>query len=59
MEELVTLKDSNGKCTKCGSEVLDYKSLMATDDGITYPYICTECGHEGDEYYTLNYIGSK
>jgi DNA-directed RNA polymerase subunit RPC12/RpoP len=46
---------TEGKCTKCGSENLEYGVLEPEDNSVLYPYECLDCGHEGKEYYTLEY----
>jgi len=48
-----------GKCAKCGGENLDYHSMELRDNDVYYPYTCADCGHDGKEWYHLEYIESE
>ena len=47
-----------GHCTKCNSVNLDYGVMKVADESIGYPYTCNICGHEGIEWYNLDYVES-
>ena len=44
-----------GKCPKCGSENLNYGSLVIEGEGLKYPYDCEDCKFEGEEWYDLEF----
>ena len=46
-----------GKCPFCNSYNLDYDCVNNEDNLCYYKWQCLECKHEGEEWYSLNYIG--
>lgn len=55
------LQDDNqeeGCCPKCGEHHLIYGSSVPVDDDLYYPFTCDDCGHQGKEWYSLQYVGS-
>ena len=45
-----------GNCPKCGSDNLDYETIVditPSNQAIFYPYECSKCGFKGKEYYNL------
>ena len=43
-------------CPKCGSDNVDYKSIIPEDGLILLPKVCIDCGHESEEVYQLKYL---
>ncbi len=48
-----------GYCPKCNSQSLDYGASEAYDESIGYPFTCGNCGHEDEEYYSLEFVSFK
>lgn len=46
-----------GKCPFCNKEALEYDCLDMVDNILYYPWICTNCGRQGEEWHTLKFIG--
>lgn len=46
-----------GKCPTCGSGDLNYGVLEPVDEMIYYPFTCENCGEEGQEFYSMDFIG--
>lgn len=44
-------------CPRCKSEHLDYGSMMLENDMCYFPYICKDCGQQGEEWYRLEFAG--
>jgi len=45
-----------GECAECLSDNLDYGVLEVDDDQVMYPYHCRDCGHDGEERYSLSHV---
>lgn len=48
-----------GKCPICGSENVDWETCINEGDQLYYPFSCGDCGINGEEWYSLNYIETK
>lgn len=46
-----------GVCPFCGGTNLDYDAIEFDGEMCYYPYKCRECGHEGEEWYEISFIG--
>ena len=47
-----------GKCPKCGSDNLDYETVVDDgyiDNGVYYPTECLDCGYQGKECHNLHF----
>lgn len=52
------MSNEQGKCPFCGSMDLEYETLQTEDgDMVYYPWTCTSCGHKGEEWYNLTFVG--
>ena len=55
------MESEQGKCAKCGSSSIDYRNFLgcgateAKDESMGYHYWCEDCGHEGIEWYIMEY----
>lgn len=50
--------NEQGQCPYCNSYELEYGAIEMQDDGLAfYPWTCEHCGHSGEEWYELNFIG--
>ena len=49
------MESEQGKCAKCGSNFLDYGATESKDESMGYHYWCEDCGHEGVEWYIMEY----
>lgn len=55
-----TFKDGDGEigiCPVCGSDDLTFEGMKADGDLNIYPWKCEDCGTEGEEQYTVTFIG--
>lgn len=58
-------KTPNGKicavaeCPACGESELDYGTLTPSDNQIYYPWTCTHCKAEGQEWYNIEFVGQN
>lgn len=50
------MKGIKGVCHECKSEEIEYGISEIVDDLLYYEYECTECNHEGKEWYKLKYL---
>ena len=48
-------KECKGECIHCGSEDIEYGSIIPAESGIYYPIVCNNCEGSSKEYYTLTY----
>ena len=47
-----------GTCPECGCETLEYDCCCEIGyDEIKYPYNCIECKFEGEERYSIEFVG--
>jgi C4-type Zn-finger protein len=53
------MKKGVGICPVCKGEDLKYHAVQLETDSICYPFTCNDCGHDGKEWYTLEYYGSE
>ena len=44
-----------GKCAECLNENIDYGDSKLQDNSLGYEYKCSNCGHNGIEWYGLEY----
>ena len=49
--------NEQGTCPKCGGENLKYDAMRIRDDMAYYPYICEDCGQQGEEWYSFKFAG--
>ena len=49
------MESEQGKCANCGSNFLDYGASELEDEFMGYHYRCEDCGHEGIEWYIMEY----
>lgn len=47
----------SGTCPFCGESNLEYEAVRFDGDICYYPWKCINCNHEGEEYYSLEFIG--
>jgi len=45
-----------GECPVCGSAKLNYYAMEVHDDQLEYAFTCINCGQQGSEWFTLNYV---
>ena len=56
MKEIKSNKQ--GTCPFCGSDNLDYQPVEMQDDGMMfYPWTCQNCKAQGEEWYSLTFVG--
>ena len=48
-----------GECFKCKSGDLSYCVMELGEGWLYYPYECGKCGHEGKEFYNIEYTDSE
>lgn len=53
------MKQEQGRCPICGSDMLDYDSIEVEGESVMYPWSCENCGAEGKEVYELNFVGHE
>lgn len=46
-----------GRCPMCGDYELDFGANKMIDNIIRYSYICSNCGFNGAEDYSLTFVG--
>lgn len=47
-----------GKCPFCNSEgTLDYGAIQLESEMCYFSWQCLKCKHEGEEWYSMNFIG--
>lgn len=53
------VKSNNiGKCPFCNNEgTLDYGAVQFEGEMCYFPWQCLECKHEGEEWYSMDFIG--
>lgn len=53
------VKSNNiGKCPFCNNEgILDYGAVQFEGEMCYFPWQCLECKHEGEEWYSMEFIG--
>lgn len=53
------VKSNNiGKCPFCNNEgTLDYGAVQFEGEMCYFPWQCLECKHEGEEWYSMEFIG--
>ena len=52
------VKSNNGGfCPFCNGDNLEYKEVAFDGDMCYFPWECLDCKHEGEEWYSLNFIG--
>lgn len=51
------LKNSVGVCPNCKESNLEYDSIRLEGEQCYFPYKCKNCGLEGEEWYSMEFIG--
>lgn len=46
-----------GRCPICNGHNLKYESIEPEGDVICYPWECEDCSAQGEEWYSVNFIG--
>lgn len=47
-----------GKCPFCNNEgTLDYGAIQFEGEMCYFPWKCLDCKHEGEEWYTMAFVG--
>jgi hypothetical protein len=46
-----------GECPFCESDNLDYGEVEFSEHYCYFPWKCEDCGHEGKEYYDMEFVG--
>ena len=49
--------NENGRCPICNGHNLKYESIEPEGDVICYPWECEDCSAQGEEWYSVNFIG--
>ena len=49
--------NEQGFCPKCGGDNLNYDAMELEGDMMYYPYICEDCGQQGEEWYSKKFAG--
>lgn len=53
--------NKNGQCPICNGCNLNYnpnyEQIEPEGDVICYPWVCEDCSAQGEEWYSLNFIG--
>lgn len=49
--------NETGKCPFCGEQNLDYGVVVFQFDTCYFPWKCLSCEHEGEEWYSMEFIG--
>lgn len=49
--------NDRGYCPFCGGDNLEYGTVRFEGDMCYFPWQCPNCKHEGEEWYSLNFIG--
>jgi len=50
------------RCAICDSDNLEYGSITVdpdTENGVYFPYTCSDCGAKGREVYTINFLHNE
>ena len=50
------IRQEEGTCPVCGSNDLEYDSANFETNVIMYPWVCINCGAQGDECYSMTFI---
>lgn len=57
MKNVVNYELAKGVCPCCGEQSLDYKAIEFEGDMGYFPYTCTNCKIEGEEWYYMDFNG--
>lgn len=49
--------NSKGCCPFCGKHTLEYGVIELNFNMCYFPWRCSSCGHEGEEWYNLAFVG--
>lgn len=49
--------NENGRCPVCNGYRLNYEQMEPEGDVICFPWVCEDCSTQGEEWYSLNFIG--
>ena len=53
----IILSNNEGTCPFCNKSNLNYGSAEFEWIMVSYPWTCSNCGHTGEEYHRLEFIG--
>lgn len=53
----IILSNNEGTCPFCNENNLNYGSAEFEWNMVSYPWTCSNCGHTGEEYHRLEFIG--
>ena len=49
--------NEEGVCPFCNNNMLECESAEIEGNMICYPWKCSKCGHSGEEWYEMNFVG--
>ena len=49
--------NERGHCPYCNSDYIDYGSVDFEGDMCYFPWTCYGCGKQGEEWYSMEFIG--
>lgn len=49
--------NEGGYCPFCGEDNLEYGNVVFEGEMCCFPWKCLTCEHEGEEWYSLEFIG--
>lgn len=51
------ISNNKGYCPFCGKNNLEYGAVRFEGEMCYFPWECLTCKHEGEEWYSLEFIG--
>ena len=51
--------NKQGICPFCGESNLEYGAVQVEGEMCYFPWQCLECKHEGEEWYSMEFMFSK
>jgi hypothetical protein len=58
MQNEIEPRECRGRCCNCDSDMITYGDSIFEDESVGFPYVCQKCGHEGTEWYYMDYSES-
>ena len=55
--DIKDLKNNMGVCPHCKEQDLEYGSIQLEGENAYFPYKCNNCGLEGEEWYSMEFVG--
>jgi predicted nucleic-acid-binding Zn-ribbon protein len=46
-----------GRCPFCNSQYFEYGAIEFESDLCYFPWKCMKCGHTGEEWYSMEFVG--